>query len=353
MWSGPKTDKRMADSSLPSPDSVAHWNRPDDDLPEARPEQVSQRFRWLGIVASLLIVCGSGYVLWQLVREVQWWEVVSAFGRVNPIQLWFAALFTAISYGFLTAYDALALRQLRLKLPYSTSAFGSFTSYAVSFNLGFPLLTGGAVRYRVYSPKGLSAGRIASLTVIAGITFWLGMAVVLGVSLVREAEPLSHFINSREPVNYFGGIALLVGVAGYFFWVSRKRRSVSLQGWRLELPGFRLSLAQTLIGAADVCCAAAVLYVVLPANHGIGFEMFLAIYVVAVMLGIISHAPGGIGVFEATILLALSHLPREPVLGALLLFRIYYFFIPFALALLLLGFNEIWRRHGSNDSPAT
>jgi uncharacterized membrane protein YbhN (UPF0104 family) len=133
-------------------------------------------------------------------------------------------------------------------------------------------------------------------------------------------------------------------VLGYLAWVSVKRRSVKIQGWRLELPGFRLSLAQMLIGAADVCAGAGVLYVLLPPGHGIGYETFLAVYVVAVMLGIASHSPGGLGVFEATILLALSSMPREPVLGALLLFRLCYYLAPFALALAMLGAYEISSR---------
>ena len=117
-----------------------------------------------------------------------------------------------------------------------------------------------------------------------------------------------------------------------------------IQGWRLELPGFRLSLAQMLIGAGDVCAGAGVLFVLLPGGHNLGFETFLAVYIFAVMLGVASHSPGGLGVFEATILLALSSYPREPILGALLLYRLCYYFLPFVLALALLGAYEILNR---------
>jgi uncharacterized membrane protein YbhN (UPF0104 family) len=135
--------------------------------------------------------------------------------------------------------------------------------------------------------------------------------------------------------------------------VSFKRRAVKIQGWRLELPGFRLSFAQALIGAGDVCAGAAVLFVLLPGGHNISFETFLAVYVFAVMLGVASHSPGGLGVFEATILLALSIYPREPILGALLLYRICYYFIPFVLALALLGAYEIRNRIRSTREVLT
>ena len=98
---------------------------------------------------------------------------------------------------------------------------------------------------------------------------------------------------------------------------------------------------------------AGVLFVLLPGGHNLSFETFLAIYVFAVMLGVASHAPGGLGVFEATILLALSSYPREPVLGALLLFRLCYYLVPFVLALALLGAYEILNRLRPPGSPSS
>ncbi|MFL5189954.1 MAG: lysylphosphatidylglycerol synthase domain-containing protein, partial [Microvirga sp.] len=246
--------------------------------------------------------------------------------------------------GLLTCYDAIALRQLKLQIPYRTTALASFTSYAVSFTLGFPLLTAGTVRYWIYSPKGVSPGRVASLTVIAGVTFWLGMALVLAWSLISKADELASLVYTHIWMNQLVGLGAATFVVGYMIWVSIQRRAVKIQGWKLELPGFRLSLAQILIGAGDVCAGAGVLFVLLPGGHNLSFETFLAVYIFAVMLGVASHAPGGLGVFEATILLALSNYPREPVLGALLLYRLCYYLVPFMIALAILGAYEIRNR---------
>ncbi|HEX8168705.1 MAG TPA: lysylphosphatidylglycerol synthase domain-containing protein [Beijerinckiaceae bacterium] len=310
-------------------------------VPEPAGPHRHRRFAWLGTAASLLIFAASLYVLWHIGSEVDASEVRRAFTAATARQLGLAAALTAASYLLLTGYDALALRQLGLHVPYRTTALGSFASYAVSFTLGFPLVTGGTVRYWIYAPKGVSPGRVASLTVIAGLTFWLGMGTVLAWSLIREAGPLAVLVYTNIKINQAVGLAAAAVVTGYLAWVSLKRRAVKIQGWRLELPGLRLSLAQMMIGAADACAGAGVLYVLLPPGHGIAFETFLAVYVFAVMLGIASHAPGGLGVFEATILLALSSVPREPVLGALLLFRLIYYVAPFVLALALLGAYEI------------
>ncbi|WP_372421620.1 lysylphosphatidylglycerol synthase domain-containing protein [Salinarimonas chemoclinalis] len=309
-----------------------------------RMPQGSRRFAWIGTALGLLLFAGSLAFLWHVVSDLDWAELKRAFVAASAEQLWAAIGFATLSYLLLTCYDALALKQLRLRVPYRTTALASFASYAVSFNLGFPLLTGGTVRYWIYAPKGLRASRVASLTVIAGITFWLGMGLVLTWTLLAEAGAVAALTRVGLALVNLVGIGVGVALVAYMIFVSLKRRAVTIQGWRLELPGFRLSLGQSMIGAAEVCAASAVLYVLLPAGHGIDFELFLAIYVVAVMLGIASHAPGGLGVFEATMLLALSALPREQVLGALLLFRICYYFLPFVVALALLGAYEITRR---------
>jgi hypothetical protein len=311
------------------------------------------RWRWLGPAASAILFLASLVVLWTVVSEVDAAELRAAFTAASSHQIGMALGFTALSYLLLTCYDALALRQLKLNIPYRTTALASFTSYAVSFNLGFPLLTAGTVRYWIYSPKGMPASRVASLTVIAGLTFWLGMGLVLGWSLVREAHSLATLKGTHPHLNQLLGLLAFAVVLGYMIWVALGRRSMTIQGWRLELPGFRLTTAQALLGAADVCAGAAVLYWLLPASNPIGYEVFLAVYVFAVMLGVASHAPGGLGVFEATILLALSGLPRESVLGALLLYRLIYYLVPFVLALALLGGYEILRRMRAGRAALT
>ena len=310
------------------------------------------RYAWLGTAASIILFAVSLGVLWKLVQTVTWADLRKAFVEAGSEQLGLAFLFVFVSYLFLTGYDALALRQLRVKVPYRITALASFTSYAVSFTLGFPLLTAGTIRYWIYARQGLSAAKIAALTVIAGFTFWLGMGVVLGLSLIIEASQLAGLAFTSIRINQGVGLFALALVLGYLGWVSAKRRHVTIRQWRLELPGASVSLGQMVVGIGDVCAAAAVLYVLMPAGLSIGFTTFLAIYVLAAMLGIASNAPGGIGVFEATILLALSSLPREQVLGSLLLFRICYYVVPFVTALAMLGAYEIVKRAGrSREEP--
>ncbi len=307
------------------------------------------RWRWLGPLASATIFVASLGVLYVILQEVDSAKVLAALAATGRDQLLLALGFTVLSYALLTGYDSLALKKLGLSIPYRTTALASYTSFSVSFTLGFPLVTAGTVRYWIYSGRGVRTGEVAKLTVIVGLTFWLGMAAVLGAALLTSADAVAVLARVTPLIIQGVGAAILVVVLGYLAWVAGGHRAIEVRGWRLELPGFTMSLGQILLGAGDVCAAAAVLYVLLPAGHGIGFETFLAIYVFACAVGIVSHLPGGVGAFEATMLIGLAYLPREPVFGALMLFRLIYYILPFVIALAMLGLYEISKRMRSPE----
>ena len=300
--------------------------------------------RLIGTTLSVALFGLSLFVLAHVAANLSWAEMRAAIGATSNQQIFLACLLAAVSYLALTGYDALAVRHLQVRMPYRTTAFGSFASYAISFTLGFPLITGGTVRYWIYSRAGLSAGKVASLTVIAGFTFWIGMASVVAVSLIFASEALSNLDRLASWMNRGLGIGIIVAILAYLIWVSRGHRRVALQGYKLQLPGALVTLGQIALGVVDLCAAAGVLFVLLPSGQGLDFVAFLGLYVFACMLGIASHAPGGIGVFEATMLRFLPGASGESVLAALLLFRVIYYVAPFVLALALLGADESLRR---------
>jgi glycosyltransferase 2 family protein len=303
-----------------------------------------RRLKILGTVASFGLFAVSIGVLAYIIRELDINEIKSAYAAASARQIALAILCTIASYLLLTGYDALGFRQLGDKVRYPITALGSFTSYAVSFTLGFPLITAGTVRYWIYSTIGIGAKTIASLTLIAGVTFWLGMGAVLSFCLLWKPAEIAELSRLPVSVNHLIGVAIFGFIVAYLIWVSRKQRFLSFQGWSLVLPNLKVSMAQMTLGALDVCAAGAALYFLLPQGYGIPYGTFIAAYVFACILGIISHAPGGIGVFEATILLALPGIPSEQLLGSLLLFRFWYYLVPFVLALALLAGREILLR---------
>lgn len=317
---------------------------PLDDAPSTQEAKSRRRIgKYIGGFISLAIALLSVAVLAHTLSHIDVAQLRAAFAATSNSQILTACGLAALSYLALTGYDSVALRQLRARVPSTTTALASFTSYAVSFTLGFPLLTAGSVRYWVYSQAGLTAGKVASLTVIAGVTFWLGMALVIGITLLIRSDTISQ-INHFEPhINLLIGFAVIIALVAYLYWVSIGHRDTHVQGLRLELPGFSLTLTQIMLGVIDICSAAAVLYVLLPVPRKLDFLTFAGIYVFGCVLGIASHAPGGIGVFEATMLKFVPAPSQEALLASLLLFRIIYYLAPFILALLLLGGIEAYR----------
>ncbi len=300
--------------------------------------------RYIGGFVSAAIALLSVVVLVHTLSHLKLAQLQAAIAATSNKQILTAAGFAALSYLALTGYDGLALRQLRARIPYRTTALASFTSYAISFTLGFPLITAGTVRYWVYSQAGLTAAKVASLTVIAGVTFWLGMALVIGVTLLIRSDMISRIDHFEPHINMLIGVAVIVALLVYLAWVSIGHRKTRVQGFRLELPGFSLTLGQVILGVIDLCAAAGVLYALLPEPRQLDFFTFAAIYVFGCVLGIASHAPGGIGVFEATMLKFVPVPSQEALLASLLLFRIIYYLAPFVLALALLGANEGFKR---------
>lgn len=295
---------------------------------------------YLGLAISLAIASLAIFVLVRTLSHIDPGELRAAIASTSNEQIALAAAFTALSFLALTGYDGLALRQLRLRVPYRTAALASFTSYSVSFTLGFPLITAGTIRYWIYSKVGLSASKVASLTVIASVTFWLGMALVIAVALIFRSYTIS-LVNHFEPhINMLIGFGVLAGLLAYLGWVSFARPKTQIQDFRLELPGFRLTLGQIALGVIDLCSAAGVLYVLLPPHQELDFFTFAAVYVFGCVLGIASNSPGGLGVFEAAMLKAVPVPSEAALLVSLLLFRVIYYLVPFIISLALLTAHE-------------
>lgn len=301
-------------------------------------------WRLVGLIASVALFGLAIFVMARTLSTIKFADLRDAVRATSAEQVTLAVLCAVGSYMALTGYDFVVLRHLKRKMSYLVTALASFTSFAISFTLGFPLVTGGTVRYWIYSQHGLGPGDVARITVIGGVTFWLGMGLVLGVGLVAQAEMISTLNLVLPSLNRALGLGVLGLVIAYFALVSSGKRELTVQGFRLRMPGFRITLAQTLLGVVDVCMGAAVLYQLLPAGHGVDFLTFAAVYSFACILGIASHAPGGIGVFDATMLKIIPSPSQEAMLASLLLFRILYYVAPFILALALLGANEAVRR---------
>jgi uncharacterized membrane protein YbhN (UPF0104 family) len=303
-----------------------------------------QKIGWnrIGVVLSVAIIAIAATVLYRILRTINASEVVDAIVTTDWRDIALAAAFVAGGYFTLTFYDLFALRTIgRREVPYWGAALAGFTSYSVGHNVGASVLTGGAVRYRVYSAWGLTAIEVAKICFLAGLTFWLGNATVLGLGIAYAPLAASAIDQLPAWLNRGGALLILIVLAVYVTWVWQRPRIVGREGWSVTLPDGPLTLLQIGIGIVDLCFCALAMYMLVPEEPNIGFVTLAVIFVSATLLGFASHAPGGLGVFDAAMLVALWQFDKEDLLAGLLLFRLLYYIVPFAISLLILGGREL------------
>ncbi len=296
----------------------------------------------LGFALSLSIIAIALVVLFRMLRGIEVDEVFEALRATEPRHIAIAAIFVAAGYFTLTFYDLFALRTIgRKEIPYRIAALAGFTSYSIGHNVGATVFTGGAVRYRIYSAWGLDAVAVAKVCFVAGLTFWLGNAAVLGLGITYAPLAATAIDQLPASVNRGLGVAMLVVLVCYVIWVWRGTRVIGRREWQVMLPGGPLTLLQIAIGIVDLSCCALAMYVLLPNEPYIGFVTIAVIFVSATLLGFASHSPGGLGVFDAAMLVALWQFDKEDLLAGLLLFRLLYYIVPFVLSLTILGAREL------------
>ena len=302
---------------------------------------------------SLTIIAVALVVLYRILRDIDPDELIDAIEATDWRTLFIAALFVACGYLTLTFYDLFALRTIgRPDVPYRIAALSGFTSYAIGHNVGASVFSGGAVRYRIYSACGLSVIDVTKICFVAGLTFWLGNATVLGLGVLYNPQAARALDQLPLWSNRVLAVVILALLAAYVAWVWVKPRVIGREGWQVTLPGGPLTLLQIAIGIVDLACCAAAMYMLVPDEPNLGFVTVAVIFVAATLLGFASHAPGGLGVFDAAMLVALWQFDKEDLLAGLLLFRLLYYVVPFVLSLAVLGTREILLSRGMRRLPS-
>jgi uncharacterized membrane protein YbhN (UPF0104 family) len=297
----------------------------------------------IGIAISLLVIAIAFATLFRLLRDVDIGRVVSALQAMPPRTVLMAGVFVAAGYTTLTCYDFFALRTIGCRhVPYRIAALASFTSYSIGHNLGATVFTGGAVRFRIYSAWGLDIIDIAKMAFVTGLTFWLGNAFVLGLGMAYAPDAASA-LNQLPPwLNRVIALTGLAAIVGYMLWLLPRPRRVGYGDWQVTLPNAPLTFVQIGIGVADLTIGALAMYTLLPGEPTIGFSALLVTFVLATLVGFLSHAPGSLGVFDAAMLVGLSQFDKNELLASLLVFRMLYFILPFFMAICVLSSRELW-----------
>ena len=317
-------------SPSPTPSANPEVGRLGDWWPRLRP--------WVLAALGLTLVTAIGFALHQLLREVHYAKVMNAVSATPTLDVVAAIVATAASYLALTAYDASSLRYAGAKVARPTVLLTSFVAYALSNSIGLGPLSGGAVRMRLYSAAGLEPPQIAQVIVFNAAAFGFGMLGFGALGLLWAAADVASVLHASPWLLRATALSMLAALTS-FLWLCSRRRTVELnfgpgQRWSrsLRLPPFGLAMRQLLISFVELGASAAALWFLLPHNQ-VALPSFIAFYAIAIAAGIVTHVPGGVGVFEAVMLLASGgEIPSDVMLGALLLYRGVYYLLPLVLA---------------------
>ncbi|WP_374981872.1 bifunctional lysylphosphatidylglycerol flippase/synthetase MprF [Pseudomonas solani] len=337
--------------------STAENPLPEDPTLQDEPAQL----RWLdrisayrqpiGLAFTLLLFTIGLVACWHLLRELDPDALRTAVRDVPGTSLLMAIGATAIGFVALMGYEWSGCRFAGVKLPFPRMALGSFCATGIGNAIGLSVITGGSVRYRLYSRDNVGTGDIARITLFASLALGSALPPLAAVAALSDLPAAAQALRISTTLVAIIASAVIAATVIAVLWLSRLREPVAPTpgcvniriGHRtLRLPGLQLSALQLLITLIDVCAAAAVLYVLLPEAPPLG--AFLLVYLLALAAGVLSHVPGGVGVFEAVLLAAFAgQLGAAPLAAALLLYRLIYVGLPLILACLLLLANEAQR----------
>ncbi|HEY0212203.1 MAG TPA: bifunctional lysylphosphatidylglycerol flippase/synthetase MprF [Paenirhodobacter sp.] len=301
-----------------------------------------------GAAIGLLSTLAFGFVaiaISKITQDVDYATVSAALAGTPWHSIVLAVGFTALSFACLICYDVNALRHIGRQLPWPQVAVVSFSAYAVGNTAGFGPLSGGAIRYRGYSRLGLRGEDVARVIAYVTVAFGVGLAVLTGMSILVFAWQVGQLIGVNTDLLRLAAAALLAAVTCALLWLWRGRPVTvdeAAGAPKTRLPSATTCLLQLLITTLDIAAAASVLYVLMPGDIPLHWPAFAALFCVAIGLGVLSHVPAGLGVFEAVIIAGLGpSVPTEQVIGALVLYRLVYHVLPLFLAVLALAVGEL------------
>lgn len=296
--------------------------------------QMRQR---LGATLSLVLCLLAFMIIVKEFQRTDWSIVFASIKHISGFKIAQSCCFVCLSYGAIACYDVLAFYHLKYPLSIRKSAFVGLITYTISPNVGFAFLSGSVLRYRLYRHWHVSPLDIAQVIAFTNLSLWVGLVPIAGIVLtfshptLPQAIALPFVLQSLKDL----GIFLLIISVLYLGFLAIFRQTIKLEKYRIKLPGLKITFQQVLVFSMDWGCASLALYTLF--DLPISYPTFFGIYVIAMVSGLISTVPGGLGIFETVILFFLEPLQRQEILlGVLLVFRSLYYFLPFVMAVMAL-----------------
>ena len=311
--------------------------------------------RFLKLVSPLLalaVLSLASWALYQELRHYRWREFRESLREIPSSRVGWAVLLLGLDYAMLVGNDWTASRIVGRRVPLGRLSMGSIAGYAASHNLG-AAFGGTAVRYRFYSSWGVLPSEIAVWIAMLALSFSVGACTIGGAAcLAHPMRPPEDFPLPAVAVRWLG-TALLVLPVGYVASCALFRSPVRLRKRTIHFPPPKMAALQIVVGSADLCCAAGILYVLLPPDSEIGYPAFVTIYLLAIVAAVCSHVPGGVGVFDLTMIKLLNRGDPHDILAALLVYRTVFYLLPLAVGLALFTLHELRRPLAPRAEPTS
>ena len=296
---------------------------------------------YLGPVIVSTIFVLAIWLLYHKLKAYSLDDIRQSFSHIPNSRVALASLFVVLNYAILVGYDWLAIKAIHKSLPLSRLGLVSFVGQAVSYNFG-ALLGGTTVRFRFYTSWGFTIADIVRLVLMLAVTFWVGVLGLSGLIFVVWPPHLPAELQQTLPVTnlrILGAVLFAIAIA-YLVLCFTVRKPLHIFGKIFHFPPPKIAVAQLVVACVDILVAAAIMYALMPEEMGIGFIEFVPTYLMAQVAVVLSHVPGGVGVFELLILHLTNVEFEKTIIAVVLLFRVLYFIIPLLLAaLLLLGYE--------------
>ena len=303
--------------------------------------------RHLPASLGVALLIGAIYVVQREFHHLKLNDIEVALHAIPTYSLVFAFIWTILSYFILTFYDRLGTIYAGHKVSYGRVAFASFCAYSLSHNLGFAAVSGAAIRYRLYAHWSLTPLQIGKTVAFCSLTFGLGGMVLGGAILFIEPRAIPFFGQYLPKIALFGIGALMWGIVLGYVALAKIYGRVKMFGYDVELPGWSMAIVQVLLATVDVAVTATIFFALLPDAPHLTWLIFLGVYVASYTAGLAANLPGGVGVFDTAMLFGLEPYMSAPhIVGAILVFRLYYYIIPLFLAGSLFAGNEFLVRGG-------
>ncbi|WP_412057788.1 lysylphosphatidylglycerol synthase transmembrane domain-containing protein [Bartonella sp. DGB2] len=294
----------------------------------------------IGIIAMLISI----RILYIKLAAISFSDVLERMQALDAHHWLLACFFAALAYAALAGYDRIALQHLGHKISWIFIAVCSFTTYALSHNIGASVFSGAVVRYRAYSKKGLTGQEVAVLVGFCSFTFVIGTILLSGIVLVARPN-LIRLVHADIPewVSLVLGVLMLAFVALYIFgsWLQLRPLRIGKK-FQISYPNLRIVAQQLVVGPLEILGAAGIIYAVLPVVGNPGFLTILGVFLASFTATLLSNAPaGGVGVLEALFMAGLPYMNRADVIVALIIFRLLYLIIPLVISLFFVALFEI------------